>query len=55
MQGLADELFPGTALAIYQHAAVSSGHQFHLLAQRCAKSSYGEYLLSVYNSVSTLA
>jgi glucose-1-phosphate thymidylyltransferase len=27
--------------------------RFHSLAQRCAKSSYGEYLLSVYNSVST--
>jgi glucose-1-phosphate thymidylyltransferase len=28
-----------------------SREQFHALAQRCAKSSYGEYLLSVYNSV----
>jgi dTDP-glucose pyrophosphorylase len=28
---------------------------FHELAQRCAKSSYGEYLLSVYCAVSTPA
>ena len=28
-----------------------SPEQFHALAQRCAKSSYGEYLLSVYRSV----
>jgi glucose-1-phosphate thymidylyltransferase len=28
-----------------------SREQFHALAQRCAKSSYGEYLLSVYDSV----
>jgi glucose-1-phosphate thymidylyltransferase len=27
---------------------------FHELAQRCAKSSYGEYLLSVYRSTSIL-
>jgi glucose-1-phosphate thymidylyltransferase len=32
-----------------------SGEQFYALAQRCAKSSYGEYLLSVYKSVSNLA
>jgi glucose-1-phosphate thymidylyltransferase len=30
-------------------------HQFHQLAQRCAKSSYGEYLLSVYASVTNSA
>ena len=28
-----------------------SQEQFHTLARRCAKSSYGEYLLSVYNSI----
>jgi glucose-1-phosphate thymidylyltransferase len=28
-----------------------SPNQFHVLAQRCARSSYGEYLLSVYSSV----
>jgi glucose-1-phosphate thymidylyltransferase len=29
--------------------------RFHSLAQRCAKSSYGEYLLTVYNSASNLS
>jgi glucose-1-phosphate thymidylyltransferase len=28
-----------------------SQEQFHTLARRCAKSSYGEYLLSVYDSI----
>jgi glucose-1-phosphate thymidylyltransferase len=49
----------GLHIACPEEIALRLGYisldQFHLLAQRCAKSSYGEYLLSVYNSVSTLA
>jgi glucose-1-phosphate thymidylyltransferase len=49
----------GLHIACPEEIALRLGYisldQFHQLAQRCAKSSYGEYLLSVYNSVSTLA
>ena len=49
----------GLRIACPEEIALRLGYisldQFHRLAQRCAKSSYGEYLLSVYNSVSTLA
>jgi glucose-1-phosphate thymidylyltransferase len=46
----------GLRIACPEEIALRLGYispqQFHLLAQRCAKSSYGEYLLSVYDSVS---
>jgi len=49
----------GLHIACPEEIALRLGYisldQFHQLAQRCARSSYGEYLLSVYNSVSTLA
>jgi glucose-1-phosphate thymidylyltransferase len=45
----------GLRIACPEEIALRLGYislaQFHALAQRCAKSSYGEYLLSVYNSV----
>jgi glucose-1-phosphate thymidylyltransferase len=48
----------GLRIACPEEIALRLGYislkQFHALAQRCAKSSYGEYLLSVYNSVSQL-
>ena len=34
VDGVRHQLFPGTALAVDQHAAVGRGHQLHLLAQR---------------------
>jgi glucose-1-phosphate thymidylyltransferase len=44
----------GLRIACPEEIALRLGYislnQFHSLAQRCAKSSYGEYLLSVYNS-----
>jgi glucose-1-phosphate thymidylyltransferase len=46
----------GLRIACPEEIALRLGYisreQFHALAQRCAKSSYGEYLLSVYDSVS---
>ncbi len=49
----------GLRIACPEEIALRLGYispeQFHLLAQRCAKSSYGEYLLSVYDSVSAKA
>jgi glucose-1-phosphate thymidylyltransferase len=49
----------GLHIACPEEIALGLGYisldQFHQLAQRCAKSSYGEYLLSVHNSVSTPA
>jgi glucose-1-phosphate thymidylyltransferase len=46
----------GLRIACPEEIALRLGYispqQFHSLAQRCAKSSYGEYLLSVYDSVS---
>ncbi len=46
----------GLRIACPEEIALRLGYispqQFHLLAQRCAKSGYGEYLLSVYDSVS---
>jgi glucose-1-phosphate thymidylyltransferase len=49
----------GLRIACPEEIALRLGYvspeQFHKLAQRCARSSYGEYLLSVYNSVTTLA
>jgi glucose-1-phosphate thymidylyltransferase len=45
----------GLRIACPEEIALRLGYisreQFHALAQRCAKSSYGEYLLSVYDSV----
>jgi glucose-1-phosphate thymidylyltransferase len=47
----------GLRIACPEEIALRLGYislkQFRALAQRCAKSSYGEYLLSVYDSVST--
>jgi glucose-1-phosphate thymidylyltransferase len=49
----------GLRIACLEEIALRLGYitpeQFHALAQRCAKSSYGEYLLSVYRSVSNPA
>jgi glucose-1-phosphate thymidylyltransferase len=49
----------GLRIACPEEIALRLGYislnQFHSLAQRCAKSSYGEYLLSVYNSFLDLA
>jgi glucose-1-phosphate thymidylyltransferase len=49
----------GLRIACPEEIALRLGYisldQFHLLAQRCAKSSYGEYLLSVFRSVSEKA
>jgi Nucleotidyl transferase len=49
----------GLRIACPEEIALRLGYisreRFHALAQRCAKSSYGEYLLSVYDSVSGLA
>jgi glucose-1-phosphate thymidylyltransferase len=49
----------GLRIACPEEIALRLGYispeRFHMLAQRCAKSSYGEYLLSVYNSLSGLA
>jgi glucose-1-phosphate thymidylyltransferase len=49
----------GLRIACPEEIALRLGYvsreQFHELARRCAKSSYGEYLLSVYNSDATLA
>lgn len=46
----------GLRIACPEEIALRLGYisvgQFHALAQRCANSSYGEYLLSVYNTVS---
>jgi len=46
----------GLRIACPEEIALRLGYisveQFHALARRCANSSYGEYLLSVYNSVS---
>jgi glucose-1-phosphate thymidylyltransferase len=46
----------GLRIACPEEIALRLGYisleAFHELAQRCAKSSYGEYLLSVYHSVS---
>jgi glucose-1-phosphate thymidylyltransferase len=46
----------GLRIACPEEVALRLGYislaQFHELAQRCAKSSYGEYLLSVYEAVS---
>jgi glucose-1-phosphate thymidylyltransferase len=45
----------GLHIACPEEVALRLGYisreQFHALAQRCAKSSYGEYLLSVYASL----
>jgi glucose-1-phosphate thymidylyltransferase len=45
----------GLRIACPEEIALRLGYisreQFHALAKRCAKSSYGEYLLSVYDSV----
>src|SRR6202042_1958431 len=49
----------GLRIACPEEIALRLGYislsQFHGLAQRCAKSSYGEYLLSVYRSLSDSA
>ena len=49
----------GLRIACPEEIALRLGYislaQFHELAQRCAKSSYGEYLLSVYHAVSRSA
>jgi glucose-1-phosphate thymidylyltransferase len=49
----------GLRIACPEEIALRLGYisleAFHELAQRCAKSSYGEYLLSVYHAVSTPA
>jgi glucose-1-phosphate thymidylyltransferase len=49
----------GLRIACLEEIALRLGYisrdQFHVLAQRCAKSSYGEYLLSVYSSASNPA
>jgi glucose-1-phosphate thymidylyltransferase len=49
----------GLRIACPEEIALRLGYisleSFHKLAQRCAKSSYGEYLLSVYHAVSTRA
>jgi glucose-1-phosphate thymidylyltransferase len=49
----------GLRIACLEEIALRLGYispeQFHKLALRNAKSSYGEYLISVYNSFSTLA
>jgi len=49
----------GLRIACPEEIALRLGYispeQLHALAQRCAKSSYGEYLLSVHRSVSGLA
>jgi glucose-1-phosphate thymidylyltransferase len=49
----------GLRIACLEEIALRLGYitpeQFRMLAQRCAKSSYGEYLLSVYRSVSNSA
>jgi glucose-1-phosphate thymidylyltransferase len=46
----------GLRIACPEEIALRCGYisleQFHPLAQRCAKSSYGDYLLSIYRSVS---
>jgi len=48
----------GLRIACPEEIALRLGYisleRFHTLAQRCAKSSYGEYLLSVYNAASTI-
>jgi glucose-1-phosphate thymidylyltransferase len=48
----------GLRIACPEEIALRLGYisleAFHELAQRCAKSSYGEYLLSVYRAVSIL-
>ncbi len=45
----------GLRIACPEEIALRQGYisrdQFHALALRCAKSSYGEYLLSVYDAV----
>ena len=45
----------GLRIACIEEVALRMGNitldQFHHLAQRSAKSSYGEYLLSVYHNV----
>ena len=49
----------GLRIACLEEVALRLGYispeQFHKLPLRNAKSSYGEYLISVYNSFSTLA
>jgi glucose-1-phosphate thymidylyltransferase len=49
----------GLRIACLEEIALRLGYislqQFHELALRNAKSSYGEYLISVYNSFSTPA
>jgi glucose-1-phosphate thymidylyltransferase len=49
----------GLRIACPEEIALRLGYitpqQFHALARRCAKSSYGEYLLSVYHSVADKA
>jgi glucose-1-phosphate thymidylyltransferase len=48
----------GLRIACPEEIALRSGYisreQFGVLAHRCAKSSYGEYLLSIYRSVPTV-